>query len=107
MKAAAKATPAPAPSEEAGLFALSQRLRKKLPRIRSGYEPGRLALVRALAELTGESPRGASQTLKKLIELGAVKYTTSGRGIGAAGIWTYPRAQSTRPRPPVRPRRAA
>lgn len=87
MKAAADQEPA--------LRAIADRLRDALPRVPSSYRAGRAALERALARLEHVSAAEAADLLVELEELGAVKYTTEGRGIGAAGVWTYPRARTT------------
>lgn len=93
-------------ARERALHALAERLRDALPRVPSSYRAGRTALVRALADLEDLSPDDAGARLTELEELGAVKYTTEGRGIGAAGVWTYPRTTTSRPRATVKPRGA-
>jgi hypothetical protein len=99
MKAAANVADR---DHEHDLRALAERLRDALPRVPSGYKAGRAALVQALVELDDISRPAATNLLTELEEAGAIKYTTEGRGIGAAGVWTYPRTSSSRPRTPVR-----
>jgi len=79
---------------EPALRAIAVRLRDALPRVPSSYAAGRAALERALARLEQLSDTEAAELLVELEELGAVKYTTEGRGIGAAGVWTYPRVRT-------------
>jgi hypothetical protein len=76
---------------EPALRAMADRLRDALPRVPSSYAAGRAALERAIARVEHVSAAEAADLLVELEELGVVKYTTEGRGIGAAGVWTYPR----------------
>jgi hypothetical protein len=95
-------------ADERRLHAIADRLRDALPRVPSSFNRGRAALIKALAGSEQISHDEADALLTQLEELGAVKYTTEGRGIGVAGVWTYPRTTSSRPKtPPVRTRRAA
>jgi hypothetical protein len=84
---------------------LAGHLRAALPRVPSGYQPGRDALVETIARLTDSPASAASHAVEEMIELGLVKYDAGGRGIGAAGVWTYPRSASIGSRAPARRRR--
>jgi hypothetical protein len=92
---------------EHALRLIAERLREVLPRVPSSYKAGRSALLRALVGLEDLTPAQAGRLLTELTERGAVKYTTEGRGIGAAGMWTYPRATTSPANPPTRTRRRA
>ena len=96
MKAAASITAAADRGRESQLRAIAERLREALPRVPSAYRAGRTALCKSLAELDHLTAAQAGRLLTELTELGLVKYTTEGRGIGAAGMWTYPRATTSR-----------
>jgi hypothetical protein len=94
-------------ARDRALRELAGRLREQLPRVPSSYRAGRAALIDALADLEDLPIGEATERLTELEELGAVKYTTEGRGIGAAGVWTYPRTSTARPRTRTRTRTPA
>ena len=93
---------------EHALRLVADRLREVLPRVPSSYRAGRSALIKALVELEDLTPAQAGRLLTELTELDVIKYTTEGRGIGAAGMWTYARASTGGPKTtPERTRRRA
>ena len=92
-----KRVAAHADAKRAGeLRTLAEELRAALPRLPSGYKPGHKALVEAISRLAGVSATAADRIIAELEDLDLVKYDAGGRGIGAAGVWTYPRSAAAR-----------
>jgi hypothetical protein len=104
--AANRRVAAHADAKRAGeLRGLAEELRAALPRVPSGYEPGHEALVEAIVRIADVSAKAADRIIAELEDLDLVKYDPGGRGIGAAGVWTYPRSAAART--PARRRRRA